>query len=842
MRISPLVLSLLTGVAACMMPVNVNAQEQEKYQFDLPAQDLGDALRSVAARAGWELYASPEEVNTVSVPRLQGTFTAKKAIERLLRGSKLIARFDDGAVIIRGRGATAVASFQQWGETIVVTGSRIEGAPPAAPVVSVSSEDIRNAGHADLGEVARSLPQNFGGGHNPGIGPSQGSENVNVNGASTFNLRGIGPNATLTLLNGQRFGHSGNSNALDISAIPAVAVERIEIVADGASAIYGADAVAGVVNILLRKDYEGVTTSARIGGSTDGGNFQQQYNLLGGAKWTDGGFIATYDYFRNSAIVARQRSYAAANNPENTLYPGLQRHSLLVSGHQNLGSNLEFRTDLIYKRGKMNFQSGLRIDLPVTVQGIDTYTRFETFGIAPSLKAELGGAWTATLAGFYGTDRTRILSTNYSTGNGRPSLRRYANRNISIEAGAQGPLFALAAGDVRLALGGGMRSNHLDVDLAGTLLSPTRENYFAYGELFVPLASPHQEIDLAHRASLTAAFRWEDYSDSGSIITPKLGLVYAPAEALSLGFSWGRSFKLTTLFRQFNGYFAVLFPGSHYGTLFPAGSTYVYLLGANPDVGPERSENWTASATIRPSSRFEIVASFYDIRYKDRVAPPLSSYVGAVTNPLYTDLVTFNPAAALLDQLIGGADGGLQNATSGPFNAANVVALLDGRDRNIARQRYSGADLSLRYRAPMADGRSLTLTAAGSWLDSRQRLRPDLPASDLSGLIFNPPHFRARAGASWGDESFTLASFVSYSGSVTDRRLAIPAKLSPFATIDVTAQIRLGKLAELSLAALNVFNRKPEIIRTSSAGEATYDTTNHSPIGRFLGVTIRRDW
>src|SRR3546814_14808771 len=97
-----------------------------------------------------------------------------------------------------------------------------------------SSDLIKNAGLADLGEVARSLPQNFGGGQNPGIGSAQGTqnENVNVNGASTFNLRGIGPNATLTLLNGNRFAYSGTNSVIDVSAIPVAAVERIELVTD----------------------------------------------------------------------------------------------------------------------------------------------------------------------------------------------------------------------------------------------------------------------------------------------------------------------------------------------------------------------------------------------------------------------------------------------------------------------------------------------------------------------------------------------------------------------------------------------------------------------------------
>src|SRR3546814_3949271 len=100
----------------------------------------------------------------------------KQAIERLLRGTNLVARFDDRAVIIRGRSIAATASEQQSSDAIVVTGTRIEGAPPAAPVIRISSEDIRNAGQSDLGEVARSLPQSFGGGQNPGRSEEHTSE------------------------------------------------------------------------------------------------------------------------------------------------------------------------------------------------------------------------------------------------------------------------------------------------------------------------------------------------------------------------------------------------------------------------------------------------------------------------------------------------------------------------------------------------------------------------------------------------------------------------------------------------------------------------------------------
>ena len=121
--------------------------------------------------------------------------------------------------------------------------------------------------------------------------------------SSSINLRGLGSDATLTLLNGHRLSYGGTRQAIDVSAIPLGAVDRIEIVADGASALYGSDAVGGVANIILRPDMTGIETRARVGGSTDGGNFAQQYGITAGSRWGTGGFIAAYEFNRTSAIT-----------------------------------------------------------------------------------------------------------------------------------------------------------------------------------------------------------------------------------------------------------------------------------------------------------------------------------------------------------------------------------------------------------------------------------------------------------------------------------------------------------------------------------------------------------
>jgi iron complex outermembrane receptor protein len=196
--------------------------------------------------------------------------------------------------------------------TIIVTGSRIRGAAVAGEVITLDRQMIVAAGQVDLGEALRSLPQNFGGGQNPGVGSGGGLINNNINSASSANLRGLGPDATLTLLNGHRLPYDSAFGGVDISAIPLAALDRIEVVPDGASALYGSDAVAGVVNVILRRDFEGVTTSAQLGASTDGGYFRRQADIVGGTTWQDGGFLVAYDYARNSEIAARQRSYASS--------------------------------------------------------------------------------------------------------------------------------------------------------------------------------------------------------------------------------------------------------------------------------------------------------------------------------------------------------------------------------------------------------------------------------------------------------------------------------------------------------------------------------------------------
>ena len=161
--------------------------------------------------------------------------------------------------------AVSTAAIAQEGEIeqIVVTGSRIAipNMEAISPVASITAADIKASGQTRVEDVLNQLPQVFA---------AQGSTVSNgSNGTAEVDLRGLGSKRTLVLVNGRRLspGNPTGGSAADINQIPGAMIERIEVLTGGASSVYGADAVAGVVNFIMQKDFEGL--SLDINGSTN---------------------------------------------------------------------------------------------------------------------------------------------------------------------------------------------------------------------------------------------------------------------------------------------------------------------------------------------------------------------------------------------------------------------------------------------------------------------------------------------------------------------------------------------------------------------------------------------
>ncbi len=207
------------------------------------------------------------------------------------------------------------AEDAETGERIVITGSRIKrvDVEGPSPIITISKQDMDKQGYATVADVIDGLAQNSGGTLDQsftfGFTPA----------ASTVNLRGLGVGRTLILIDGRRLpiyptGVSGTTNFVNLSSIPTAIVERIDILTGGASAIYGSDAVAGVINVITRKDIEGGNIEIRASGTDDGGAAGSRINFLAGVTSGSTHIDFIIDYFRQNALKASDRDYAGADN------------------------------------------------------------------------------------------------------------------------------------------------------------------------------------------------------------------------------------------------------------------------------------------------------------------------------------------------------------------------------------------------------------------------------------------------------------------------------------------------------------------------------------------------
>lgn len=185
---------------------------------------------------------------------------------------------------------------------ITVTGTRIRGvAAVGSNVIALDAEKIAVAPVTSTNDLLRRVPQVVSLGANRNGGTAQNGA-ANATRGAGINLRGIGTNATLLLYDGKRFPPQGTQGQYtDPSVLPSIALSRVEVVADGASAIYGSDAIAGVVNFILRKDFDGAELRLRSG-FTNGGYDEQQIGAIVGKKWDSGSAMIAGEFARNSFL------------------------------------------------------------------------------------------------------------------------------------------------------------------------------------------------------------------------------------------------------------------------------------------------------------------------------------------------------------------------------------------------------------------------------------------------------------------------------------------------------------------------------------------------------------
>ncbi len=194
---------------------------------------------------------------------------------------------------------------------IVVTGSRIGRSErdyvADSPIVTVNADNLTNASQPTVDSMLQRLPQLTGSG---GIGNGQTATSAG-SGLATLNLRNLGDNRNLVLIDGRRMTPASNTFAVDVNSLPVGIIDNVEIITGGASAVYGSDAIAGVINFKLKHHFQGLQLDAR-GGVADAGDYGNvDVSLLGGSNVADGrgNVMVALDYTRRNAVLQRDREF-----------------------------------------------------------------------------------------------------------------------------------------------------------------------------------------------------------------------------------------------------------------------------------------------------------------------------------------------------------------------------------------------------------------------------------------------------------------------------------------------------------------------------------------------------
>lgn len=299
------IIAIATGAAACAQEVRV---------YDIPAGDLGQGLVRYAEQSGRQILYTSDQVAGRSTQGVRGSQTADAALSTLLLGTGLVpVQSRPGVYTLSARLADAEEATV---EEVVVTGTLLRGpSQTPSPVTVLRRDDLDRAGRGTVAEALVLLPQNYAGSATPatllaGTDPAQSNSGF----ATGVNLRGLGADSTLVLVNGRRLsGTGGNGDFGDASAVPTSAVDRVDVLLDGASALYGSDAVGGVVNIILRRDFEGHESRLRVGAARGGAEDLIAAHTVG-RRWSDGNALLSYEYQDQGSLNSADRDYTATGD------------------------------------------------------------------------------------------------------------------------------------------------------------------------------------------------------------------------------------------------------------------------------------------------------------------------------------------------------------------------------------------------------------------------------------------------------------------------------------------------------------------------------------------------
>lgn len=868
------------------------AQDKKTVEFDIDAQELGDALNEFGLQSGKEVFFLETDIDGKHTDGLEGTYSPGDAINLLLDDTGIQYRDNGNGTILIGEAYIRQASLEQESrpfrvaqantqddrvvetnsrdndveeekqrDTIIVTGTNIRGISPDSSPVDVYTElDIAKTGSVTLEQFISKLPQNLNSITSTArlAGPENGS------GRNGVDLRGLGSGTTLVLLNGKRLVAPGGDSP-DISLIPLSAIERVEVLPDGASAIYGSDAIGGVVNIILKDDMDGFNAGLTYGTVTNGNHDQFKADITAGKSWNTGNITASYSFFDQTPLLAEDRDFSSAARPY-FLLPDDVRHSVLGAVEQRLGDKLTFNADALYSTRKTQ-----NILARQVFDGVDTLDdESEQIFLNGGLAYEIDDNFTFDLFVTYSDftedqDFTRIQNSDGSID--FTFTDHIAGDELEVGAKVDGAIFRLPAGELRIAMGGGYSEETYDREL--TSINLARDRYYAFGEAFIPIIAPQQNIPGINQLEVTGALRYTDYSDFGSDLSPRVGVLWSPIDGVKFRGTYSEAFRAPSLNQLglLNQYFLFRPADFFLPDLFSDDNSSVYLFtnqGDFPGLGPETSVSYTAGFDIDRTGieGLSLSGTYFSIDYVDRLGSPDSTggFALFLDPDAFPSVINTNPSAEFIAGLTDNAMGRVIINTTG-VDASDLDAIIaittvtfDNRIQNIASSKVSGFDFGFDYSRDTSAG-EFSFGGQMTFMFESE-ITPSAAAPVISELNrpAQPVDFKLRSYAGFARGGFAGQVSLNYVDSYSDPFQTPEVNIENWTTVDLniryafsdTGNIGILENTVLSLNVQNLFNQDPPFVGLSGTTNIAlnepvgFDPVNASPLGRFITFGLRK--
>ena len=555
--------------------------------------------------------------------------------------------------------------------------------------------------------------------------------------------------------------------------------------------------MAGVVNIILRKDYTGAETASRYGDSTSGGGGESAASQIVGTSWSGGNAMITVDYQRHGILDASQREYLPDQPRPQSLIPNIERKSFVLSGNQDLGAMTNISALATYRRrDTRNFAT---VDSTGYYENDAIGSHVEEVGLAFTLDQRLFGDWHTKVIGDYSS-----LQQSYSDGVSTNVLGDFAsesrddNKLWSVDWITDGPIAKLPGGVAKGAVGVGYRKEEITpITIFAFPGSPAavlqnsagRHISDVFGELSVPMVGAQNSIRLVNKLDLSLAARYDRYSDFGGTTNPKIGVTWELSPEIAIKSTFGTSYRAPSLFEldtpQMASTSLVGNPAA------PGVSTDLLVLGGgNPNlVARRKARSYTFGLDVKPRivDGLTLRANYFHVVFRDRIGlPPVvsSNFFDPVVAPFLNTSPSLQEVQAAFNSS-GFSDG----AGGGP---AAVQAIFNDRYANIAQTVESGVDTSAAYIQSIPYGR-LTFSLSGvRQIENRFTTISTTAPVDLLNTVGEPLKFRAKATSGWDYAGLESQLTFNYAKPYNNTLFTPAEHISSWETIDLHVGYHTG--------------------------------------------------